>query len=992
MGGSDSTTLVCNVARDKVDNWVCTSSAHIILEPTAVPDDKFLLEVDKPDPDPGLSKRDKPPVPRRSTIKGPFDGTESTVVDFAPIHQLTRYRFVHVRGKGGQRCVLARNLSSNDVTNPAPRSPQSTRGATRKNFKPPQKPPEPKDASLLASAATYWEVEQQHPARTRTPDGKRDAAYQTAFAIMSPAVTFVEWTLFENYLDHPWYQDITDPGKWLPFEFGNQRAKNWQEIHGERWIYVFRAEQVAGKARIPTCVDELFLDKDGNLHGTITERHVRPDGTVDWPERGVRGAGNARGASKPIGRSISLVRQLVDKVFEYWFVATHFQLPAKALNDLNRLPSKVWLWAPAITLSPDDPLFFDGKVPVLDPITIAQALHDRYDDACNDYTAYIAPVGTSESASKQEAAERQQKVALAELINAMVHASPVGLIGHLKPGEPTQFLNDYSDQTGYREAWRDYWCMQLTKWLQSDAITAIDQIVGRDLRPFDPKYEDFGVFFKQMSDCRTGLLKSPFGQGLLDMEVRHQEKFMWLALAMQEHPTAQLVEVLRKEGSAVLETLFEHAHHMIVHLKKDFAREVLSKALARYFIAEEGKPILIIVGNETRGWWQGGPKGPKLVGTDKIEAARWELQKEFENSELAAAKAKSGTKQARLMSGILLIELLNFLFVIHEFDEVWQRDKKVASLQLTDAALELVRASTAIPAVKEALGQQGAKTAARVLGTLAALVEVVLFTYETYEAWHEGKIRKAVGSGVSAAGAATIVTGLLLGSEVVPIVGMVVVGIGVIVQMAFKDPNDYENLLTFSYFGKQDGSAHEPDWYEPAKSFAEWRDDIEEQLQAALSLLCKLEIQPAISVTPANNPLPYGAPERMRTATVQCGWIPGNATLNCHYHVDWRDPTESADIKASIRFKDDGKLAVSPSHLVVALDDKGNVLVEGPDTNIADVDQGGYYINPRLKAITVTCYLEVPLAGTKFIIWGRALKYGGTRTKKVAAVLYGDEE
>src|SRR5205807_6152460 len=126
-------------------NWVCTSSAHIILEPTPEPDDKFLLEVDKPDPA-VLSKQ--APVPRRSTTKGLFDGTENTVIDFAPIHQSTRYRFVHVRGKGGTRCVLARNLSSNDVTNPDPRSPRSTSGATRKNFKPPQKPPDPNDELL----------------------------------------------------------------------------------------------------------------------------------------------------------------------------------------------------------------------------------------------------------------------------------------------------------------------------------------------------------------------------------------------------------------------------------------------------------------------------------------------------------------------------------------------------------------------------------------------------------------------------------------------------------------------------------------------------------------------------------------------------------------------------------------------------------------------------------------------------------------------------
>jgi hypothetical protein len=481
MGGFGSTSYyVCKVARDKTDNWVCTSSAHIVLEPTPAPDDKFLLEVAKrdPDPDPAASKHDKTPVPRRSTTTGPFDGTENKVVDFAPIHQLTRYRFVHVRGKGAGRCLFARKLTSNDLTNPDIPSPRPADNAPRKNFKPKQMPPDTKDDLLRAPTSTYWDVEQQRPARTRNADGKRDAAYQTAFAIVSPAVKFVEWTLFENYRDKPWYEDIRAAGKWLPFQYGAQRAKNWREIQGERWIYVFRDEQQAGSSRNPTCVDELFLDKDGNLYMTATEPHVQADGTVAWPERGKHGANNARGASKPIGPTICFVRQFVDTVFEYWFFATRFQLPANALNDPNGLRSKVWRCGPPMTLSPDDRYLFDGKIPLLDPITIARALHDRYFDACQDCVKYIAPLAAAAGTRKTDAAKRQQKVVLGELIRSFVNSSPADHIGHLRPGEPTGFLNDYAAQVGYRESWREYWGMQLTDWLRSDAITALDGIIG----------------------------------------------------------------------------------------------------------------------------------------------------------------------------------------------------------------------------------------------------------------------------------------------------------------------------------------------------------------------------------------------------------------------------------------------------------------------------------------------------------------------------------
>ena len=780
-------------------------------------------------------------------------------------------------------------------------------------------------------------------------------AYDTAFAVFSPRVEFIEWKMYEVPSDKA--------GGWWPYyayRGGGRFWDTWKEIEGERWIYVFRKPK--GMAAAPaTLVDEFFLDGSGQLHATQIEKLKAQVANGMWPERG------KRGAQVPIGKTVSFCRQFLGQSLLHYFFSSRVQLPSKLIGELQ---DHIADWTQGISFEPTDPNVYRGRegddplVPVLDPITIATHLHEYYVAASDDLTKYLTPIDDPDDPhsdeKKKRAAERQKKFLLAQIVSSVLDAEPT-LNGQEDDGLLYNFLNDYEQQIQYRKVWRNRWATYLTNWLKARPVLLL-----AEAHQFDEK-TDFPLFLLHMAHCHSRLSESPQGRELLQAHFEQPKRFPWVQKYAfgRESITREEVQAVRKTGSAPLEFIKEHAPVWMKGAKTTAAEE-MSQALNKIF-GVNVKPKGVLWSEKElkyRVW--------SMKGSELKHAERHDFELLVEEIHEAQFELKPMWKGAvgSLVEGM---ELINFALALQNFAKTAQgeREEQVwAFVELTSAGVDLTNATLSL------FGKASKKTIAK-LSFVSAVIDTVIGAKETLEALSEAKFGKALGSGIVTVGSMIIAVGVLAESSVAGPIGLVIVGAGFIIKEIFRDPNDYENFVNFSSFGKREGERDEkPGWYKTEKTFEEWEDDLDEQIRAAVMLLCKIRITAAASPGAANN-LRYEYPtaewirstgEQLRRATVKMGWIPRGAKLHLKYSEEWVDRRDGREFTADLAFDDGDKPTMPATRLGLQIQPGRIVVVQAPGSAASEkpvltVNENGQYlgVNPGLKKITLTGSLEVKL-------------------------------
>jgi hypothetical protein len=779
-------------------------------------------------------------------------------------------------------------------------------------------------------------------------------AYETAFAVFSPRVSFIEWKMYEVKSDKT--------GGWWPYYAyrGGRLWDTWKSIDSERWIYVFRRPKGATAAPA-VLVDELFLDAQQQLHAT----QLQTPANGSWPERGNRGAQVA------IGKTMCFCRQFLGQPLVHYFFSSRIQLPSKLILELQ---NHIADWTQGITFEPTDPNIYKGveteepRVPVLDPITIATHLHAYYVAASDDLLKYLTPIDDPDTPHSEEqkkrAAERQKKFQLARIISSVLDAEPT-LNGKQNEDLLYGFLNDYEAQIKYRKEWRNRWATYLTNWLKARPILLL-----AEAHQFDEK-NDFPLFLLHMANCHSRLSESPQGRELLEEHFEQAKKFSWVqkyALGRGE-PTLDEFKAIRKIGSAPLEFLKEHAPVWFKGAKTTPADEI-SLALKKLFGAN-AKPKAILWGEKElryRSW--------SMRGSELKRAKRHEFELLVEEIHDRQFELKPMWKGAigSLSEGL---ELINFALAFNAYlntpDE--ERVEKIwAFLELINAGIELSNSTLWL------LGKASKHTLEK-LSFVSAVIDAVLGAKETLEALSEAKFGKALGSGIITVGSMIVAIGVLAESSFAGPVGFVIVGVGFIIKAIFRDPDDYENFISFSSFGNHEGEAdEEPKWYKTEKKFADWGDDLDEQLRAAVMLFCKFKVTPGADPGRVQNTEReylgkdwYDLTETLlRSATIKMGWVPGGAKFRLKYSEEWTDEQDSREFEIELEFNDE-KLDVPTATLSVQVQKGGVLLVQAPKPGgtakpILSVSDTGQFlgVNKSLKKIILACSLEVKLGEDTF--------------------------
>ncbi|HXU67959.1 MAG TPA: hypothetical protein VN947_01455 [Polyangia bacterium] len=798
----------------------------------------------------------------------------------------------------------------------------------------------------------------------------RQEAYDEAVAVFGPKVRFVEWKMYEV--------DSYDP-PYFPFDLkGIKTWDTWTEIEGARWIYAFRRPasdaQSDGRNSSPALlVDELYLDEHGKLFATDGDKLLSGDKIVERDDRGKPAA---------IGDSVSFMRQLFGVNFDYWFFGARIRLPAKTLQKImNRIP----LWTSRTHFWPEDPNMLWGTkddvplVPIVDPITIARYLHAYYISAANDLMKYLTPVEDPDDRDgdekKKRAAKRQKKLQVAQIVDALLDADNGNLGTRSKVSPDRQaalfdFLTDYTKEVQYRTDWRDRWAKYLAHWLGSEPITLL-----ADAYLVDEK-NDFPSFFLEMALCHHRLSESTYGRELLEAHFADVPKWTWVhkyVFGRGGEISSDLLQGIRKLGSAPLEIIKEHvpvwmsktvADEINEHLEKLFG---LDHEVVQTFKTASGKDFYMAWVKEA------GKKDAMKFG--EIDSAKIIAE---HDKELKLTPMWHGAVTG-LAAGI---ELINFGLKLRSFEEKYDGEdrfeKVIAFVDLVGGGLDLASAGMAMLKV-------GGKKLPAVFGFVSAAIDTVLSGIDAAEALGEGKIGQAVGSGVISVGSLVLAAGFLLEAEVIP-GAIVVVAIGYLIKVYFADDNDYQLFVAHSAFGDSAGSGEDkPGWYKTDKTFAEWSDDLDEQLRAAVMLLCKFAVDPdeddakvrykqavqLVGLSRGSTDADAVAAaakdfdKTLRGFELDMGWLPPGAKLEVVLSEVWKT-TGTHTFKASIDFATRDPKVSSPD-MTVDTSDLKKISVHPNGTQRALYKPSWTHtVDEDLLVIAVAAWLTVEIQGKKY--------------------------
>jgi hypothetical protein len=776
-------------------------------------------------------------------------------------------------------------------------------------------------------------------------------------------------------------------GGWWPYSAykGERLGDTWTWIEGSRWIYVFRKPRGATNAPAPL-VDELYLDEKGHLHATKLNAAV----TVKKdprPERGKSGVASQREPMVDIGTTVSFVRQLLGEPLVHYFFASRVQLPNTAIAELQK---HIAAWAPGITFEPADPNFVwaGGRdnlaVPVLDPITIATHLHAYYVAASDDLIKYLTPVDDEDDPHseqrKKKAKERQKKFLLAQIVSSLLDADGT-LVGKADQTRLYNFQRGHAEQIKYRRQWRERWAMYLSNWLKARPILLL-----AEAHQFDEKGE-FPDFLLHMAHCHSRLCESDAGRELLKAHFEQPTEFPWVqkyvlgrSKGIEAIESKDFQQMGRRLGSAPLELLKEHAPVWMAEAKKTVAEEI-SEALVKMF-GVDAKPERMTnwAGKELYvAWGKAGWEDFQWGEVDLIKIAEHPGERELKPMWKGAVGS--------ILEGI---ELLNFALALHSFGKKMKgeelNEKIWAFVELTEAGAHLSAATVSL------FGKASKKTIAK-LTFVAGAIDAVLGAKETAEALSEAKFGKALGSGIVTVGGLVVALGFFAESSVAGPVGFLIMGAGYLIKWIFRDDTDLEKFIDFSSFGNHGGDKEEkPGWYETELRFSEWNDDhLDEQLRAAVFLLCKFAIEPEHIRGSENSQVGQynidsyvnSLKDSLRRGKIKMGWVPRGAKLHLQYSEEWVDAHDSRKLMAEIDFGDGEKPKVASSKLGVEPEQGGRtVVVQGPESAstekpILDLEEhGGFYgggvefkgVNKSLKKIALTGSLEISLGGNTFFV------------------------
>src|SRR5262245_27274159 len=182
-------------------------------------------------------------------------------------------------------------------------------------------------------------------------------AYDRAAAVFSRSFRFVEWR----------FVIAADRAEGIPTPFGDtdeKRRKATVAIDRQKWIYVFRTNTQGKSAGLPALVEEIHIDKSGEMAAT-------PHDDIEKPI-------NKRGKGEPLGKTMCLARRILGMPQVYRFLASRIRLEKAPIEELKKHIEQI---APPVILDPTDKnnsVIEDGGellVPVVDPITVALHLH-----------------------------------------------------------------------------------------------------------------------------------------------------------------------------------------------------------------------------------------------------------------------------------------------------------------------------------------------------------------------------------------------------------------------------------------------------------------------------------------------------------------------------------------------------------------------------------------------------------------------------------------
>jgi len=795
-------------------------------------------------------------------------------------------------------------------------------------------------------------------------------AYDTAFAVFSPHVEFIEWTIF---------QVQSDRGGWGPFEVYKRPPvgssglgrllDKWKEIESARWIYVFRkAQEAKGALAGPAVlVDELFLDEKKHLHATKLNAAVAVK-KDPRPERSKTGVASHREPKVEIGTTVSFVRQLLGKPLVHYFFASRIQLPNKAIDELQ---NHIAEWAPGVTFEPTDPnIDWRGegqnpRVPVLDPITIATHLHAYFCAASDDLIKYQTPVHDDDpddpysEERKKRAKERQKKFLLAQIVSSLLDADGT-LVGKEDSGLLYSFQQEYAEQIKYRKEWRDRWATYLCNWLKARPILLLAHA-----HQFDEEGE-FPGFLLQMAHCHSRLCETECGRDLLRAHFE-QDRFSWVqkyVLGREPEPVGGYrFQIIRRAGFlAGLEFLKEHVPVWVPRLAQpkvtvaQDVSEVLGKMLnvkvkpekLTKFLSQGRKDVYVVWGK--KGW-----EDFELAEVDMIDVIGRRIA-DYEPELKPPWKGAVGT----LLEGI---ELINFALALHGFYEKWKgeelQEKIWAFLELTEASAHLGATTLVI------FGKASTKTIAKLV-FVAAVIDAIIGGKEAVEALEKGKYGKALGSGIVTAGSLVLIVGFFSEAAIFGPLGFLIMGAGFLIQWLTREDTDFEKFIDSCAFGEHRGDRKEkPGWYETKKKFADWDNDLDEQVRAALFLLSKFKIESTSFYTTdsLDDTVQY-----VGRGKIKMGWVPRGAKLHLQYAEEWLDPKDSRSFTAEIDFGDGEKPTITSSKLDVKPEEHDRTLVvQAPKSAAKDI-YGSSGVHISLKKITLTGSLEVNLDGTTFFV------------------------
>ncbi|HEX6835334.1 MAG TPA: hypothetical protein VF334_02120, partial [Polyangia bacterium] len=573
-----------------------------------------------------------------------------------------------------------------------------------------------------------------------------------------------------------------------------------------------------------------------------------------------------------------------------------------------------------------------------------------------------------------------KKLRVAQIVDALLDADTGDLGTRAKAGVRNQgklfdFLTGYSEQLKFRTDWRDRWANYLAHWLGSDPIALLAEAHLEDAK------NDFGVFFVNMALCHSRISETKVGRDLLEDHFTDAKKYSWVqkfVLGRDGGVSDDLLQTIRKYGSAPLEFIKEHVPVWMAQKSTMTAAEEINAEIERAFGLDH-KVVQVFQtasGEDLYMAWV------KKGGKEELEFEEIDVAEIIErHSELKLTPAWEGAVSS-LAAGI---ELINFALKLKAFEEKYKGDelkeKVIAFTELVGAGLDLTAAGMALLKV-------GSKRTLAVLGFASAAIDAVLAGIEVAEAISEGNIGKAIGAGVVGAGSIVIAAGFLFEADIIP-GGIFIVGIGYMIKVMFPDDNDYQRFVAHSSFGDEFGRGEEkPGWYSADKTFAEWADDLDEQIHAAVMLLCKFELEPDEDDAPGRQKdardavvvvMAGGtrhdlqttmdkANEELRTFTLKMRWLPAGAKLHFGYFETWKNPSDTRSAQGTIEFTDQAPRIKSLDMTVDAKDLKA--IEVGPHGQRKSVFHPSLsklrIFDEELLSIAVSAWLTVKMNGKEY--------------------------